>query len=442
MSSNPDVIILGAGAAGMSAALELSRAGLNVIILEARNRLGGRMFTLRDPALNVPIELGAEFVHGRPPEIWDLLRQAKIGPTEVTGTDWCWLKGNLSPCDFFSEVDELLKKLDDRGPDESFLNFLQRCCPDPEQEDARNWARRYITGFHAADPAAISVHSLVRGMRAEEKIDGDRTFRIPGGYHWVVEYFGQQLSKASVPIHFNTVVESVSWKRGSAKVQAHDGKGASSFEAPRVLITLPLGVLQAGTHETGAVKFSPELRADKQAALKTLAMGKVIRVTLSFRERFWDNLRPPHSDQALSEMRFLFSLQDPFPTWWTSMPEKWPVITGWAPFQCAERLSGKPETFVCEQALQSLAAGLNLDKQKLNNLCQATYFHDWEADPFSRGAYSYVKVGGDHAQNDLAVPVDQTLFFAGEATDITGNNGTVHGAIASGRRAAGEILQP
>ena len=437
MSSNPDIIILGAGAAGMAATVELAQAGLQVLMLEARDRLGGRMFTIRDPRLNVPIELGTEFIHGRPPEIWDLLRNANVDPVEVSGENWCDIRGQLSPCDFFSQVGELLKKMDDREPDESFLDFLQRNCSDPAQAEACNWARRYVTGFHAADPAAVSVHSLVKAAEAEEKIDGDRAFRIPGGYQWLVEAFRQQLSAAVLQL--NTIVESVSWIRGKVTVSTRGPAGAAVFECPRLLVTLPLGVLQAEATQPGAVKFTPELPSEKKAALEKLAMGRVMRVTLSFRERFWDQLTAPNR-KSLANLCFLFALQDPFPTWWTTMPERLPIITGWAPFQCADRLSGKSEEYVREQALQSLAAGLKLDPGKLSELCQGAYFHDWQSDPFSRGAYSYVKVGGGRAQSDLAAPVQETLFFAGEATDTTGNNGTVHGAIASGRRAAREIL--
>ena len=440
MSSNPDVIIVGAGAAGMAAAIELSRAGMKVLMLEARDRIGGRMFTVRDPDGELPIELGAEFVHGRPPEIWDRLRKTKVEPLEVIGEDWCARDGKLSPCDFFSAVEELLKKMDDRGPDESFLEFVRRNCPDPAEEETCNWARRYITGFHAADPAEISVHSLVKGAEAEKRIDGDRAFRIPGGYRWLVESFRQQLSDAGVIIHLHTVVESIFWRSGQITVHARTQHGSSVFETARVLVTLPLGVLQAAKQERGALEFSPELPDEKRAAIRNLAMGRVFRVTLSFRERFWDHMIGSNQ-RPLSDARFLFALQDPFPTWWTTMPEKWPIITGWAPFECADRLSGKPEAFVREQAVHSLAAGLNVAQREVNDLCRAVYFHDWQSDPFSRGAYSYVKVGGDRAQQHLAAPIEQTLFFAGEATDVTGNNGTVHGAIASGRRAAREILR-
>ena len=122
------------------------------------------------------------------------------------------------------------------------------------------------------------------------------------------------------------------------------------------------------------------------------------------------------------------------------MPEKLPIITGWAPFRCAERLSGKDRSFVIDHALQTLSGLLHTDSTQLAQWLEAAYFHDWQNDPFSRGAYSYGPVGADEAQRALASPLHNTLFFAGEATDTTGHNGTVHGAIASGVRAAREVL--
>ena len=122
------------------------------------------------------------------------------------------------------------------------------------------------------------------------------------------------------------------------------------------------------------------------------------------------------------------------------MPEKLPIITGWAPFHCAERLSGHSTDFVIEKSLRSLSCLLKLSKSELEGLLAHAYWHDWQSDPLSRGAYSYVKTGGDEAQHTLAAPVEDTLFFAGEATDISGHNGTVHGAIGTGHRAAKQVL--
>jgi monoamine oxidase len=216
--------------------------------------------------------------------------------------------------------------------------------------------------------------------------------------------------------------------------------GATRLTASRVLVTLPLAVLQTAPGEVGAVEFVPALPPRKVAAMKKLEMGRVIRVVLRFRERFWENISPVKS-KTLSEMSFLLSQDEWFPTWWTRMPEKLPIITGWAPFRSAERLSGKSRDFVVEQSLGSLGRLLGLSVQDLAQRLEAAYLHDWQSDPFSRGAYSYGKVGADGAQEELGRPVEDSLFFAGEASDVSGNNGTVHGAIASGRRAAAEIAQ-
>jgi len=444
MTKGPDVIVIGAGAAGMAAAVDLGKAGLSLLILEARDRIGGRIFTQRDPVLDVPIELGAEFIHGKPKEIWDPLQKRNVPITEVNGDNWCATEGQLSPCDFFSEVDELLEQMDDRSADESFLDFLQRRFPNtkgnPTQEEAKRWAIGYVSGFNAADPRLAGVHWLVKGMRAEEEIEGDRAFRCTNGYADLVEILRHQLAEAQVSIQTETVVEQIRWRRDEVQVMARAPRGALSLTAPRVLVTLPLAVLQISPGMAGAVEFVPALPQQKIEAMNKLEMGKVIRIVLRFRERFWKNISPVKS-KTLSEMSFLLSHDEWFPTWWMRMPETLPIITGWAPFRAAERLSGKSRKFVVERSLETLGRLLGLSVQDLARRLEATYLHDWQSDPFSRGAYSYGKVGADGAPEELGWPVEDALFFAGEATDVSGNNGTVHGAIASGRRAAAEIAQ-
>jgi|SRR5579862_403878 len=440
LSGQPDVIVVGAGAAGLAAAAKLGHAGLAVLILEARNRLGGRMFTKHNPALPYPIELGAEFIHGMPPEIWQPLQQAKVKIIEVSGQSWCVENGRICACDFFDEVDEILKKMDDRSPDESFLAFLNRCCP-KASDAAKQRTLGYVVGFNAADPALVGVHWLLQGMRAEESIEGDRAFRAEGGYAQLVEILRRQLSP-SVSVKTETLVNSIRWRHGEAELTAKSKEGGMTFKSGRILITVPLGVLKAKAGQVGAIEFSPALPSSKIDALNRVEMGKVTRVILRFRERFWETISPPdHPRKTLSDMSFLFSKDDWFPTWWTTMPDKLPLITGWAPFHSAERFSDRDQDFVVERSLQTLARLLGMNKQALQDYFEAAYFHDWQKDPFSRGAYSYGKVGADAAQHALAEPVAHTLFFAGEATDVTGNNGTVHGAIASGYRAAAQILQ-
>jgi len=180
----------------------------------------------------------------------------------------------------------------------------------------------------------------------------------------------------------------------------------------------------------------------KRKAIDGLVMGKVIRVTLSFRQRFWEALRPAHSygSGTLEAMSFLFSQDDYFPTWWTQMPSKVPLLTGWSPAQCAERVSGQGSAFAVHQSLKSLSGLLRVSFGELERLLADAYVHDWQSDPFSGGAYSYARAGAAHAPEELAAAVENTLFFAGEAAEISGHNGTVHGAVASGRRAARQLL--
>ncbi len=445
MSKIPDVIVIGAGAAGLAAASDLRRAGLSVTIFEARDRIGGRMFTLRDPVSQAPIELGAEFIQGLPLEIWEPLQARNIMVAEVTGEPWCFHEGRLSTCGLFSQVDDILKQMDASSPDESFLSFLKRCCKEskdnPEHRRAEQRALAYVTGFNAADPDRVGVHWLVQGMRAEQKMEGDRAFRCANGYEDLLQIFREDLSQADVDIQTETVVDSVEWTQGRAEITAHRASERQNLSTGCVLVTLPLGILQTAVEAKGAVRFTPELPREKLEALKKLEMGKVMRMTLRFRQRFWDTISAPgNGRKTLSEMGFLFSEDEWFPTWWTTMPNKLPIITGWAPFRCAERLSGNSRTFVIDQCLRTLATLLHIGSEQLAQLLDAAYFHDWQSDPFARGAYSYGAVGSDGAQQSLATPVENTLFFAGEATDTTGHNGTVHGAIASGRRAAREIL--
>ena len=439
MTEDFEVIIIGAGIAGLASALDLAHAGLRVAILEARDRIGGRIYTKRDPVTNAPIELGAEFIHGKPPEILDVLKKLGLHPVPASGEDWCVENGELSPCNLFSDLDQVLDRMSDRGSDESFLEFLQRCCSDLGKE-TRERALAYIEGFHAADPALISVHSLKRGLGAEEKIEGGRAFRPPGGYETLLNYLHNSLQAIAVPVLLNTVVQQIHWGDRGIELSAHTDDGHKNFSARRVLITLPLGVLQAAPELPGGVRFVPDLPDNKKSALARLAMGKVIRITLRFRHRFWEKLKPHNNSNTLAKMRFLFSQESWFPTWWTTFPERLPMIVGWAPYHSAAELSKADESLVFSSACERLRSLLHMGEQEIEQLIESASWHDWMKDPFTRGAYSYVKVGGESAQAELAAPVGTRLFFAGEATDTSGYHGTVHGAMASGKRAVKEIL--
>lgn len=438
------MIVVGAGVAGLAAAIQLAEAGLSVSILEARDRIGGRVYTERARGLNAPIEYGAEFIHGKARAIWDALEQAGVRTSEVDGDMWCVSPNGLAPCDFFPDAGRILEAMDDSSDDESFLSFLERRFPnpsrDPRLENAKKHATEYISGFNAADPQLVGVHWLVQESRAEEKIEGDRAFRAENGYAALLNIFNRKITSLGIDLNLNTVVEVIKWDKGTVAAKAGTPQGISNFSASAVLITIPLGVLKASPGEPGAIQFTPQLPLEKLQAMDKLEMGKVIRVTLQFRQRFWEKIRPA-GKRTLANMSFLFSDDELIPTWWTTNPGKYPLVTGWAPFRAAERLSGQDISFVKQKAVETLARLIGVNSDGLGKLVVDAYSHDWQSDPFSRGAYSYGKVGCDGAQQTLGMPLNETLFFAGEATDVTGNNGTVHGAIASGERAARQILQ-
>ena len=416
-----DALIIGGGIAGLIAARHLTEAGLRVTLLEARDHLGGRICT--HSTADFPVELGAEFVHGRSGEILALAAEGGTPIVPVQGnfrrkTNGQWAEaGHL-----IEKVDQLFSKLPVREPDESFQYYLDRS---GEDEDVKQQALRYVEGFHAANPSLISARSLRRDSEAEEAIEGDHQYRIASGYESLVGAVADRIDRKLCDIVLNNAVHEIVWRQG--EVIAH--ASADEYLASRAIVTLPLGVLKSNS-----VVFSPAL-PEKQNSMSFLEMGPVIRVSLCFQEKFWER------DPEMAELSFLFTDDPQFPTWWTSNPLPYHMLTGWAAGPNAGVHTGRSKDDIVRSAVQSLARIMEIAEPELRKQTTGSFMHDWQADPFSRGAYSYAAVGGMDAAAKLAEPVADTLYFAGEATNGDGYNGTVHGAIATGLRAAKELLQ-
>jgi monoamine oxidase len=426
-STDADVLVLGAGAAGLMAARRLKDAGLEVRVVEARSRVGGRIWTHHVPDLEAPIELGAEFIHGRPPEILELAKEGKLPVYEADGDFWCAFDSSLSLCeDFEDRLEDVLERMKPGDPDKSFLEFLNEQQFDQAKREA---VLAYIEGFEAANPNRISVHALIREHRASHRVQGDHTLRPTNGYDGLLDLLARDLNPM---VELNSPVRTVRWNQGTVQFECE----TKVLKAARAVITLPLSLLQ-----TRSVRFDPPIES-KARALSLLTMGSVIRITLRFRECFWENLHlgVGGKSKSLKDLSFLFSDDEVFPTWWTRMPERSPVLVGWSAGPHAEALSFRDDQFVYEQATASLARKFRMDVSELRRLVVSYHFHDWQADPYSAGAYSYALVGGADAFRELGMPIGDTLFFAGEATHADGHNGTVHGALATGERVAREVL--
>ncbi len=419
-----EILIIGAGAAGLAAAHALRGAG-RMGVLEARDRVGGRVLSLSDPAFPLPIEGGAEYIHGRAAARSAFLRAAGVVPVDVADEHFLLQGGSLEPAEgFFAKAGELLGGLELTAADDSLEALLNRPSTDAD-EATKTLVRTLVEGFDAADPARASAAALAEEWRGGANEEGAQ-FRPLGGYGGLLRFFTRSITP-EVTLLLNTVVREVRWGEGEVEVACERFGREETFRARRVIVTLPLSLLKQGA--PGAVRFSPALQ--KEEALAGLELGPVVKVLLKFGEPFWEDTE----DGRYFSAAYFHAPDAPFPTFWTSLPLRAPVLTAWAGGPKAARLGACSEEEIIERALSSLETLFPRVPRP-----EGVRVYDWQRDPFSKGAYSFVTVGGVGAREKLGAPLKNTLFFAGEATDTDGKAGTVYGALQSGVRAAREVL--
>ncbi|MBL8161613.1 MAG: FAD-dependent oxidoreductase [Anaerolineae bacterium] len=417
-----DTIIIGAGAAGLAAARALHDAGRHVVVLEARDRIGGRAWTDTSGTLaDFPVELGAEFIHGENAATHDLLRAVGLYTLPAPRYDKLrWGAPARLLRDLDADTRQMLDKLfadytalrtADLPADLSLAEYLTR--------------RGYeAAGLAAADvllaqtccahSASLSCADLQREMHVDRA--GKHEFRIAEGYAALFANYA-----AGLDVRLNTTVAEVNWQPGSARMTTTPGE---SFTAQHCVITLPVALLAADT-----LRFTPELPARKQEAIRAFRTEPATKLIYRFRRRLWgaDWVYFAHMGTAARG--------------WTPGygRDSSALISFYITAERARTVDGISDEAARDLGVSELAALLGVDVRLLTGELVGFQCVSWAHDPLARGGYAHVPPGQAWARPALAEPVADTLFFAGEATAYDSNPQTVHGALESGWRAARQI---
>lgn len=434
MDSTSDVIVLGAGASGLAAAERLLRAGLRVTVLEARDRLCGRVATLHDEVSGVPLELGAEFVHGKPKGLLKLARRARVRVRPTRDAHLLFWRGQYQDGETAFDFTGALAAA--KPPDRPVAELLR------ERARAEKWppskvafARGYVEGFYGARPETASALAIGRMERAALDMGGITPLRVMEGYARALRPLTDALLRRPDTVFLNAVARDIRWTPGHVEVRAFTRQGTplGRFRASRLVVTLPVGVLRAKPPEPGAVRFLPRL-PEKERAWSRLEMGPIVKVLLRFRSAFW------RAREHTANYDFFQAPGQALPVFWALTPHETNHLVGWCGGPMAQELSGLDEREVLRRTLATLARLFRMTPPSLQELLESWRIQDWQREPFTRGGYAVVPTGALDALEVLAAPVEGTLFFAGEATHTEGEEGTVHGALETGWRAAREVL--
>jgi monoamine oxidase len=256
-------------------------------------------------------------------------------------------------------------------------------------------------------------------LYAEWTQEQDQQYRIPGGYAQLTDALFTECRGLGARILLNTTVAGVAWERNKVIVSAENGE---PFYASQVLVTLPVGLWHLPEGSKGRIQFTPAL-PQKEAAAASIGFGTVTKILMEWHQPFWE--------AAAGKAGFMFG-KTPVPTWWTHYPETDRLLTGWLSGPNARDLqTGNGEALV-QLALDSLSSLCSIDRERLSALLINTTIFDWSKEEFTRGAYSFPTAQDGHAHEALAAPVEDTLFFAGEACYAGAYFGTVEAAINSG----------
>lgn len=410
------VIIIGGGAAGLLAASELA-GDFEVLVLEALPRIGGRIHSHRIG--DTIIEAGAEFIHGNVPLTLELLQRAGISYAETAGEMYRKSQGRFTEAaEMTEDWNGLLEKMEAEPADLTVKELLEKHFSGERYVLFRKHVRSYAEGFDLADISRASVKGMLKEWKEQEYTN----FRIPAGYSRLMNYLADQAKSKGARVVTGQPVSKVHWQRGEVSVQTREG---NQWTAARLLVTVPVSMLQKQASGAG-IKFMPPVDID-QSGSGIIGFGAVIKLVFRFKRSFWQ-----------VDAGFILS-DELIPTWWTQLPDPVPLITGWVGGLAASELSSEGDESLVEIGLGSLAAIYDLPVETLKEQLEHASVFNWQRQPYILGGYSYATVDGEAARTSLSVPLEDTLFFAGEAVYSGDHPGTVEAALVSGREAADRV---
>jgi monoamine oxidase len=419
-----DIIIIGAGAAGLYAARILASQGKSVTILEARDRIGGRIYTIRGENFSLPVEGGAEFMHGDLPLTKGLMKEANISYFAGEGTVWNMVDNKFSEGDLFDDDwGDLMSKLQKLDHDMTIGKFLQLHFSEPKYRALTDSVKKFVEGYDAADIDKASAFAL-RDEWTSEDIKG---YRPVGGYCALMDHLYTEIRRQKGKLKLSTVARKVVWKRDHVQIITHNNE---RIEARKVLITIPVSVLKSGM-----IEFDPPLGKHREA-FWDIEVGGVIKFLVEFHHPIWER-REGSLFHQMPGLNFLFS-DAGVPTWWTQNPNPAPLLTGWLAGPSLQQID-QDTLALSRLAFQSLGYLFGTSDEQMRNATKAMKVVNWNVDPYALGAYAYATLKSPQAIQVVSKPVDDTIYFAGEALYEGAEMGTVEAALASGKQTVEQI---
>lgn len=446
-----NVIIIGAGAAGMYAADILNAKGINVIILEAANQMGGRIRSLRNQTDNqglfgqdtrlefgsdFPLELGAEAYYGSD-SIWGKsVQNQNVTTLELSalGTDRY-------------VIENLVKKATDWGGDadfnavENFVNNLPNYSGgDQTIKQAAGVSARgesllnaQVGNFYGSSIDQIGIKLLAEDLKLRAH---DKKFMMLKA-NPMQDFFLSRFSLITPLVQLNTAVSSINYSGDQVSIK---DKSGNEYKANKVIITVPLAVLKSGD-----ISFSPSLPGDTTSAMAKFGMAQCFRAVIDFKQNFWGvdsgyiwggTYTPQYLNTGVGRSEFSRTLS------FTINGSAAASLSAMSRDQQINAILAEMDSIYAGQATKYVRKAITKDSEG-NDVEGAIIaaIKDWTKEDYIKGAYSYPLVGATAADREiLGRPVNGKIFFAGEVTDLNGDAGTINGALASAERVTQEVI--